>query len=79
MISFLFNKLTHLWRLPYISKIIGRKRYVIVDRQKLTFSQRLINYNLWRLKINRNNMHTAGTGTKITTVFFFIFMIGMIC
>lgn len=72
MISLLFNKLTDLWRLPYISKIIGRKRYVIVVRQKLPFRQRLINYNLWRVKINRNYMYTTGTGTKITTVFFFM-------
>jgi hypothetical protein len=36
------------------------------------FSNRLINTNYGQLKIYRNNMHTAGTATKIPTVFFFV-------
>ena len=43
---------------------------------KVIFSKWPFSNNFLGLKIYRNNMHTAGTGTERTTVFLFIF--GMI-
>jgi hypothetical protein len=45
-----------------------------------SFCNWLINIDCRRLKIYRNNMYAAGAGTKIATVFFFVFiMTGGFC
>jgi len=52
----------------------------MIERVFSNFRYRFFYGDQLRLKIYRNNMYAAGTGTKVTTVFFFVFiMAGSFC
>jgi hypothetical protein len=58
-----YNSLAEFGWLPDITKIIGGKENITVEKVLFVFFQKFFRYNSGRLEMQGNNMCTAGTGT----------------